>query len=585
MSEPDQPTGPVVSLAAGELAAMSKNERLKTASRGLFFVAGPKGEVHAFGSEIDALTKGEAETLSNEAKELSKFFGIYKQQERGERGKKTDDYSFMVRIKAPAGGDFSPEQWAALDEASEEFADGTLRITSRQGIQYHHVYGPKLAPLVRFLNRHYRDAATLGACGDVNRNVMCSPVEGLDPEHATGGAQLARTIAEELAPRSSAYFQVFLSDQEGRNLAPMNSDEPLYGAHYLPRKFKIGITHPTDNSIDALTQDVAFVPVATNGRADGSVWDFYSGGGLGLTHNNPRTAALLGLYLGRIRRDQVVAAARAIAILQKEHGERKDRRQARWKYTIRRLGVAAVREELKSRFHLELENATPVALPPMQLHLGWHAQQGGTSFYGISVENGRLTPALRRAVRKAVQTLGLRVRLTAQQDLLLTGVDDRGALEAILDAGGVARPESVSLVRRNAMACPAKPTCGLAMTEAERILPRWIDGIEAAGLGGVDVVIRMTGCPNNCARPPTAEIGIFGYGKNDHVVLVGGSREGTRLAHELYARVPGERMLEALVGLLRAIRTRNPDGLPAGEFLHRTPPEQLREWVGVGDTD
>jgi sulfite reductase (ferredoxin) len=580
----DEPAAPVVTLAAGEPARMSKNERLKTASQGLFFVAGPKG-VHAFGSEIDALTKGEAETLSNEAKELSKFFGIYKQQERGERGKKTDDYSFMVRIKAPAGGDFSPEQWAALDDAAEKFADGTLRITSRQGIQYHHVYGPKLAPLVRFLNRHYRDAATLGACGDVNRNVMCSPIEGLDPAHATGGAQLAHEIAEELAPKSSAYFQVFLSDQEGRNLAPVNSDEPLYGAHYLPRKFKIGITHPGDNSIDALTQDVAFVPVASGGRSDGSLWDFYSGGGLGMTHNNPRTAPLLGLYLGRIRRGQVIAAARAIAILQKEHGDRKDRKQARWKYTIRRLGVAAVREELKSRFQLELENAPPAPLPPMQLHLGWHAQQGGGSWYGISVENGRLTPALRRAVRQAVESLGLRVRLTAQQDLLLTGATDRGALEKILDAGGVARPESVSLVRRNAMACPAKPTCGLAMTEAERILPGWIDGIEAAGLGGVDVVIRMTGCPNNCARPPTAEIGIFGYGKNDHVVLVGGSREGTRIAHELYARVPGERMLEALVGLLRAIRTRNPGGLPAGEFLHRTPPERLREWVGLRDSD
>jgi sulfite reductase (ferredoxin) len=577
----DEPVSPVVSLASGELAAMSKNERLKTASRGLFFVAGPKGEVHAFGSEIDALEKGEAETLSNEAKELSKFFGIYKQQARGERGKKTDDYFFMVRIKAPAGGDFSPEQWAALDEAAEKFADGTLRITSRQGIQYHHVYGPQLAPLVRFLNRHYRDAATLGACGDVNRNVMCSPIEGLDPEHPTGGKQLAVEIAEELAPRSSAYFQAFLSDEEGRNLSPINSDEPLYGAHYLPRKFKIGIAHPTDNSVDVLTQDVAFVPVAKDGRADGSLWDLYSGGGLGLTHNNPQTAALLGLYLGRIRREQVVPAARAIAILQKEHGERKDRRQARWKYTIRRLGVAAVREELKSRFHLELENAEPVALPPMQLHLGWHHQPGCRGYYGISVENGRLTPALRRAVRGAVETLGLRVRLTAQQDLLLTGVEDRAALEAILDAAGVARPESVSLVRRNAMACPAKPTCGLAMTEAERILPSWIDGIEAAGLGAVDVVIRMTGCPNNCARPPTAEIGIFGYGKNDHVVLVGGSREGTRLAHELYARVPGEHMQEVLVGLLRAIQTRRPEGLPAGEFLHRTPPEQLREWVGL----
>jgi len=580
----DEPTSTAVSLVSAELGAMSKNERLKTASKGLFFVAGPKGEVHAFGSEIDALTRGEAETLSNEAKELSKFFGIYKQQARGERGKKTDDYSFMVRIKAPAGGAFSPEQWAALDEATEKFADGTLRITSRQGIQYHHVYGPKLAPLVRFLNRHYRDSATLGACGDVNRNVMCSPIEGLDPVHRTGGLELAHALAEELAPRTSAYFQVFLSDEEGRNVAPMNSDEPLYGAHYLPRKFKIGIAHPTDNSVDVLTQDVAFVPVAMGGRADGSLWDLYSGGGLGMTHNNPRTAALLALYLGRIRREQVVEAARAIAILQKEHGERKDRRQARWKYTIRRLGVEAVRAELKSRFRLELEQAAPSPLPPMQLHLGWHAQTGGKSWYGISVENGRLTPALRRAVRRAVESQGLRVRLTPQQDLLLCDVTDRAALEAMLAAGGVKRPESVSIVRRNAMACPAKPTCGLAMTEAERILPGWIDGIEAAGLGDVDVVIRMTGCPNNCARPPTAEIGIFGYGKNDHVVLVGGSREGTRLAHELYARLPGERMVETLVGLLRAIRTRNPEGLPAGELLHRTPPERLREWVGVDDT-
>jgi sulfite reductase beta subunit-like hemoprotein len=376
----DSPTSKAVSLASADAAAMSKNERLKTASRGLFFVAGPGGEVHAFGAEVDALSRGESETLSNEAKELSKFFGIYKQQARGERGKKTDDYFFMVRIKAPAGGAFSAEQWSALDDAAEQFGDGTLRITSRQGIQYHHVYGPQLAPLVRFLNRRYRGSATLGACGDVNRNVMCSPIEGLDPEHRTGGLELAHAIADELAPRTSAYFQVFLSDDAGRNVAPMNSDEPLYGAHYLPRKFKIGIGHPTDNSVDVLTQDVAFVPVANGGPVDGSVWDFYSGGGLGLTHNNPRTAALLALYLGRIRREQVVEAARAIAILQREHGERKDRRQARWKYTIRRLGVEAVRAELKSRFRLQLEDAPPAPLAPMRLHLGWHAQDGGRSW-------------------------------------------------------------------------------------------------------------------------------------------------------------------------------------------------------------
>jgi sulfite reductase (ferredoxin) len=447
------------------------------------------------------------------------------------------------------------------------------------------VYGRSLAPLVRHLNREYRDRATLGACGDVNRNVMCSPIEGLDPACETGGRELAEAIAEELAPRTSAYFQVFLSDDEGRNLRPMNSDEPLYGETYLPRKFKIGIAHAGDGSVDVLSQDVGFVPAADGSAPDGTLWDLYTGGGLGLTHNNPRTAALLGLYLGRIRRDQVVAATRAIALLQKENGERRDRRQARWKYTIRRLGVDAVKAELKGRFGLEIEPAQPTRLPPMQLHLGWHEQRGGRSFYGISVESGRIRPELRRAVRAAVDSLGASVRFTPQQDLLVCDVDDRRALEGILDEHGVTRPDAVSQVRRNAMACPAKPTCGLAMTEAERILPSYLDAIEAAGLGEVDVVVRMTGCPNNCARPPTAEIGIYGYGKNDHVLLVGGSREGSRIGHTLYERLPGEKMVPVLVGLLRAIRDHNPEALPAGEFLHRTEPEQLRAWVGVGGAE
>ena len=184
-------------------------------------------------------------------------------------------------------------------------------------------------------------------------------------------------------------------------------------------------------------------------------------------------------------------------------------------------------------------------------------------------------------MREAVESLGLTVKLTAQQDLLLCDVADRAALEAILARHGVGGPETLSRVRRNAMACPAKPTCGLAMTDAENILPRYIDAIEEAGLGDLDVVIRMTGCPNNCARPPTAEVGIYGYGKNDHVILVGGSREGTRLAHTLYARLPEEQMVPALVGLFQAIRDHNTQDLPVGEFLHRTDPARLREWIGL----
>jgi sulfite reductase (ferredoxin) len=297
----------------------------------------------------------------------------------------------------------------------------------------------------------------------------------------------------------------------------------------------------------------------------------------------PETAALPGLYLGRVKREQVVEVVKGIVTLQKENGERKDRRQARWKYTLRRLGVDAVKRELRGRFAVDLADAEPGPLPPMNLHLGWHEQRGGGGYYGISVENGRVTPALRKGIRAAVEAFGLEVRLTPQQDLLLCGAPDRGRLERLLRDHGVPDPGAVSVVRANSMACPAKPTCGLAMTEAERILPSYMDALEAAGLGDVDVVIRMTGCPNGCARPPSAEIGIFGYGKNDHVVLVGGSRENSRIARELYGRVPGEQMIQVLTGLLTAIRDRNPEGLPAGEFLHRTDADQLRSWIGIED--
>lgn len=567
---------PSVTLKNSSVDDMSKNERIKVASRGLFFVD-PDGGV-TFGDEVAALSDGSQETISNTAKELSKFFGIYKQQGRGERGKKLQDYFFMLRIKCPAGGRLSPRQWLALDRAADEFADGTIRITSRQSVQYHHVYGPKLAPLVRHLNREYREGGTLAACGDVNRNVMASPIDGLDPTCDPRAGELVEALAADLAPRTSAYFEVFLSDEEGRARMPVNPEEPVYGEYYLPRKFKIGIAHPSDNAVDLRTQDVGLLPVDD----DGETWDLWSGGGLGMTHNKPETAPLLGEHLGRIPRGQVVDAVRAIVILQKENGERKDRRLARWKYTIRRLGLDAVRAELRDRFGIKLEDAEPRPLPPMELHHGFHPTRGGGGWYGISVEAGRLKGPQRRAVREAVEKLGCDVRLTPQQDLMLVGVPDARSVEEIFGHDFAMLPREVSIARRNAMACPAKPTCGLAMTDAEGILPSYLDAIEEAGLGDIDVVIRMTGCPNMCARPPTAEIGIYGYGKNDHVVLVGGSREGTRIGKTLYPRLSGDEMIPALVGLLRAIREHNDDELPAGEFLHRADADDLRRWVGIG---
>jgi sulfite reductase (ferredoxin) len=565
---------PAVTLDNASVEEMSKNEKIKLGSDGLFHVLDAKSP-HTFGDELAAMEAGDSDTIGNVAKELSKFFGIYKQQIRGERGRKTGDRVFMIRTKIPGGGLLGPAQWAAIDETADLYADGTLRITSRQAIQYHYVYGKNLRGLVKHLNEAYLEGGTLAACGDVNRNTMCSPADGLDPACDVRGGQLAQAIADALSPQTGAYLQIFLQTEEGsKNLTPA---EPLYGKQYLPRKFKVGIAHPTDNSVDVLTQDVGLVPA----DPDGTAWDLYSGGGMGLTHNNPATAALMGVYLGRIRREQGVDAVRGIAILQREHGERKDRRAARWKYTIRRLGIDRVKQELRDVHGIDLSEANALPLPPMDLHLGWHDQRGGASYYGMSVESGRLKGAQRKAVRRAADELGVSVRLTPQQDLVLCNVQDRAALEAILREEGVPGVETVSMVRRNAMACPAKPTCGLAMTDAENVLPKYIDAVEQAGLGDVDVVIRMTGCPNNCARPPSAEVGIYGYGKNDHVVLVGGSREGSRLAHTLYPRLPGEDMIPALVGLFRAVKEHNAEGLPVGEFLHQTDPAELRAWIGI----
>jgi sulfite reductase (ferredoxin) len=584
----DAPPSKPITLLDSELSEMSKNETLKVESQGLFWVAGKTK--HSFRSEIEDLTAGRAPTLSNEAKEISKHFGIYKQQERVE-GRKSHNYIFMVRLRVPSGGEFSAQQWAAICEASDLYCDGSLRLTTRQGIQFHYITPPALGPLIRFLNRVYPSTgyqmSTLAACGDVNRNTMCCVVDDLIPELPLQSRELAYAIAMELAPRSSAYWQVFLTDEAGKTETPLTSDEPIYGAQYLPRKFKVAIAHPLDNSVDVLTNDVGFVPVVNGALAE--QYDLYAGGGLGVTHGMPQTQALLALYLGRVPRAQVVDATRAIAILQKEHGERGDRRQARWKYTIRRMGVAEVKRQLRERFHLELKDADPQPLGPNKFWHGWHREVGsGRMFLGIPVESGRVkdteTVRMRSAVAAVTREIPqIAVRITGNQDLILAHVPEakRARVDEILAAHGVAPAEAISSFRRQAFGCPALPTCGLAMTHAEHAIPGLADAVEAAGLGDVDVVVRMAGCPNHCSRPPSAEIGITGFGKNAHMIAVGGSREGTRIAQVLYPKISSEQMVPVLIGLLRAIKTQNPERLPAGEFLHRTPPERLRALVGV----
>lgn len=531
--------GRPITLEDAGVAEMSTVERLKHASEGLFYVQSTHESRHTMRSEIDALSAREAETLSEHAKEIAKHFGIYKQRERNESGKKDGDFIFMVRVKNPAGGELTPAQWLALDDAAVRYADGSIRLTARQGVQFHYVRGHNLHPLIRHINLSYADngcgLSTLGACGDVNRNTVASPIDDLDAELPLDSRELAHAVAREMAPRSSAYYQVFLADRSGEQLAPLNSEEPIYGAQYLPRKFKVGFAHPHDNSIDLLTQDVGFIPRARGREVVG--YDLYAGGGMGTTHNQADTMALLALYLGVVQRGQVLDTVRAIATIQREHGERRNRRMARWKYTIRRIGLAAVKETLRGRFGIALADAEPDALPPVRDHLGWHPEAGdGDRLYaGIMIPSGRVRDEPKSRYRSAIRRIvaevpEIGIRVTPNQHLILAHVPAarREWIERTLADHGVPFDGEVTPIRRLAMACPAKPTCGLAMTHAERVLPRYLAELERAGLGDVDVMIRMAGCPNSCSRPPTAEIGIIGYGKNDYVLMVGGARDGSR---------------------------------------------------------
>jgi sulfite reductase (ferredoxin) len=575
-----------VTLDNASVGEMSSVERLKHASEGFFYVHSTHESRHTMRSEIDALSARQAETISEHAKEISKHFGIYKQRERNESGKKDGDFIFMVRVKIPAG-ELTPSQWLALDAAADLYADGSIRLTARQGVQFHFVRGHDLSRLIRHINTSQSDSGyqltTLGACGDVNRNTVASPIDDLDAKLPLDSHELAHAVAREMAPRSSAYYQVFLADQNGQQVAPLNSEEPIYGAQYLPRKFKVGFAHPHDNSVDLLTQDVGFLPRISGREVTG--YDLYSGGGMGATHNQPATMPLLAIYLGVVHREQVLQTVRAIATIQREHGERRNRRAARWKYTIRRIGVDTVKRTLRDRFGIALEDAERAPLPPVRDHLGWHRQAGGRDLFyvGILIPNGRVrdtaTIKYRSAIRRIVTEVeGIGLRVTPNQHLILAHIPAtrRGWIERTLADNGVAFDGDVPAIRRLAMACPAKPTCGLAMTHAERVLPRYLAALEREGLGDVDVIIRMAGCPNSCSRPPTAEIGIIGYGKNDYVLMLGGARDGSRLARVLYPRLSEHELIEALTHLVRVIRDRNPRHLSAGDYLDQTPDGELK---------
>ena len=521
-----------------------------------------------------------------DAQLLLKFHGIYQQEDRDGRkiDRQADHHQMMIRTRLP-GGQLTPEQYIAHDDIASAYGNGTLRITTRQDFQFHGVLKGDLQQTIREINTAL--VTTLGACGDIVRNVMACPAPTTDPQRRT--VQLfADELSSALFPKTRAYHQIWL---DGQALVDDSEiDDPLYGKTYLPRKFKIAIAYAGDNCVDVYTNDVGLVGLFdANQHLIG--FNLIAGGGMGMTHNNDATYARLGDEIGFITPDQVVATVKAIVTIHRDFGDRVDRKHARLKYILADRGVDWFRAELESRLGFTLQPVQPMPVFEVLDHLGWNTQENGQLYLGIHVENGRIADRgdyrLRSGLRAAIEQFDLPTRLTAQQNLLLTDIapEDREAVDALLDIYGVRRVEAISNVRRNAIACPALPTCGLAITEAERAFPQVINEFETAldelGIGDAAITARMTGCPNGCARPYVAEIAFVGRSLNKYSVFIGGNPAGTRLALPFLDLVRIDQLVPVLTPILAHYRDVRLPGESFGDFAIRVGLDTLRQFVSV----
>ncbi len=523
--------------------------------------------------------------LNDANKNLIKFHGSYQQEDRDARKHRKQPgvgkhYMFMVRCKIP-GGILTADQYLAVDELAGKHANGTLRFTTRQGIQLHGVLFGDLKASIAGINACL--LTTLGACGDVNRNVMTSPAPRRDPVQAEL-ERTARQLAAHFAPRSGAYHELWLNGEKQSNGAVPEEEEPIYGNVYLPRKFKIGLATPADNCIDVYAQDLGLLAVVEHGAIVG--YNLLVGGGMGMTHGNANTFPHLARPVAYVPAADVLTAAEAVVKLFRDHGNRADRKRARIKYLVHDWGVEKFREVLADYLGGMPAPPRPVEVTGFETHLGWHAQGDGKWWFGLSVENGRVKDAdrlrLRTGLRAIVERFRPGLRITPLQDVLLCDLDiaDRPELERLLVEHGISLPDVLMPVRRLSMACPAIPTCGLAISEAERALPGVIDQLEMElwrlGLDGEELSVRMTGCPNGCARPYQSDIGLVGRSGDKYTLFVGGHVLGTRLNFVLRDLVRLADVVPTLVPVLEYFKQERRSGEGFGDFCTRLGAERLQ---------
>jgi sulfite reductase (ferredoxin) len=543
----------------------------------------------------------DANYFTEDAIQLLKFHGSYQQDNRDNRAKGQEkDYQMMLRTRTP-GGFVPPQLYLVLDKLSEDYGNHTLRATTRQAFQLHGVLKKNLKTVMSTLIRNM--GSTLTACGDVNRNVMAPPAPFRNRPEYDYAREYAANIADLLTPQCGAYYEIWVDGEKvisgeekpevveaRRNSCghSQNDIEPIYGKHYMPRKFKVSVTVPGDNSIDIYADDLSLV-VITNKKGELEGFNILAGGGLGRTHNKEETFARIADHIGYVDKDDVYNVVKAIVATQRDYGDRTNRRHARMKYLIHDWGVKKFKAKVEEYFGKKIKPFKTLPEWKYEDYLGWNEQGDGKLFLGISIENGRIkdddTLQLKTALRKIVQQYDLPMQLTASQNIIVYEIEPslKAQIQAILEEHGVITDtKKISVLTRYAMACPALPTCGLAVTESERAIPEILERLEAlltkVGLKNEKIVIRMTGCPNGCARPYLAEIGFVGSAPEKYQVWLGGTPNQTQLAQPYVEKLAVSDLETFFEPLFVNFRDNRRKGESFGLFCGRVGFEALREF-------
>jgi sulfite reductase (NADPH) hemoprotein beta-component len=526
----------------------------------------------------DGIAEGLAAPLTGsipgDATQVLKFHGIYQQDDRDLRDERRHQklepaYEFMIRLRLP-GGICQPWQWLRLDEMARTHANGSLRLTTRQTFQFHGVLKKDLKHTIQGINAALID--TLGACGDDNRGVMCSPNPHLSALHGEM-ATLARQVSDHLTPRTRAYHEIWLD--ETPVAGGQAEEEPIYGRTYLPRKFKIAFVAPPDNDVDVYTHDLGFIAIAEDGHLSG--FNVAIGGGMGRTDNEPSTYPRLGEVIGFCPPERVIEVAEQVVCVQRDFGDRVERKHARLKYTIDDCGLDWFKTEVERRLGWSFDPPYPFHFDTNGDRIGWSDGPQGMAHYTLFIENGRVRDDGARRLLSGLRAIaGMHAgefRLTPNQNLIIANIsaEQRPLIMTLLDEFGL--DSGASVLRRNAMACVALPTCGLAMAESERYLPSLIGRLEVAmaecGLTDTPITLRMSGCPNGCSRPYIAEIGFSGRAPGKYNLYLGGGFHGQRLNRLFLENVGEDRIMAELVPILRHYAADRLPGEHFGDFVIR----------------